>query len=110
MYYVAKWEFGKQSFVECTHGKPVIISGFEEFAFFIHHNLLWDNTFAKLNWKISEATTGMQCGGNDAKTQKESISKTIQILNRVGKSTFNDLIDKAIKSPYTVAEEIKPCA
>lgn len=42
MFYCAKWEhgdIGKQTFIECPHGKAVVIQGFEKFKFFIHHQL-----------------------------------------------------------------------
>ena len=103
MFYCAKWEignFGKQSFIECPNGKPISIPGFEQYHFFIHRELLPGGLYANKNWRISEATTGLLCGGNAAPTIQECIDKTQKILNTVGKDNFPKYVSNAMKSPY----------
>jgi len=106
-YYVAQWEhrnMGKQSFVKCPSAKKVVVQGFEELDLFVHRELLPGNQWAKRWWRISEATTGMLCGGNEAPTIAQCIENTRNILERVGRHETSRCIENAPKSPYYVAK------
>jgi hypothetical protein len=37
-------------------------------GFFVHRELTYGDQWAKKNWRISEATTGLMCGGNESPT------------------------------------------
>lgn len=102
-YFVAKWEhwnMGKQTFVECPSAKPITIPDFEEFKFFVHRELIYGDQWAKKNWRISEATTGLMCGGNESPTIQGCVELTKNILNRIGKDKFPMYVNNAPKSPF----------
>ena len=100
-YYIRSFKVGKDEFIK-VDGKPITISGYEEFEFFVHHPT---TVFGMVNtkiWRVSEAKTGTLVGSNQGNTIKAAIEDTKRILDAMKDPKAN--LERAISYPISRGE------
>jgi hypothetical protein len=81
-YYILLTVPGHNPYFMPVDGEKVLLKGFEEFEFFLHHP--YKGVFIMEEWTISEATTGLMLTEQRGKTQEEAIDLASTRMNEAG--------------------------